>query len=294
VAGQEDAGGEAERFVAGSRGGSVVSAGSARSLLLTVLGELVYPNAEPVWTSSLLYVLTGLGFEEQTARQAVARGAASGWIEAERQGREVRWSLAPAGRKLIEDGMRRVYSLHTDDGPWDGNWLMLLVTIPQTRRAVRKKLYSALSWSGFGNPTPGLWLSPHPDRLAEAERVVADLELQDSTLSFVGRATAVGLDQAEIVARAWDLDEVAGRYEDLLVRFAGAEPRGGDEVLFSHLELVSEWQRFPFMDPQLPEELLPNWIGRRAARLFHQQRSSWYERAQARWREVVAETSPGA
>jgi phenylacetic acid degradation operon negative regulatory protein len=245
-----------------------------------------------VWTSSLLHVMTGLGFEEQTARQAVARGAASGWIEGERQGREVRWSLTPAGRALITEGMRRVYSLHAAEEPWDGNWLILLVTIPQSRRTVRKKLYGALSWSGFGNPTPGLWLSPHPDRRAEAERVVTDLELSDSTLSFVGKAGAVGLDQAEIVQRAWDLDEVAARYETLLLRFAGLQPGAGDAVLFTHLELVSQWQRFPFMDPQLPEELLPNWIGRRAARLFQQQRSDWYERAQARWREVVTETSP--
>ncbi|MDN5856618.1 MAG: PaaX family transcriptional regulator, partial [Actinomycetia bacterium] len=57
----------------------VVSAGSARSLLLTVLGELVLPAGEPVWTSSLLYVLKGVGVEEQTARQAIARGAAAGW-----------------------------------------------------------------------------------------------------------------------------------------------------------------------------------------------------------------------
>jgi phenylacetic acid degradation operon negative regulatory protein len=43
------------------RGRPQVSAGSARSQLLTVLGELVMPNGNSVWTSSLLYVLTGLG-----------------------------------------------------------------------------------------------------------------------------------------------------------------------------------------------------------------------------------------
>ncbi|TKA04982.1 hypothetical protein FCI23_33285 [Actinacidiphila oryziradicis] len=31
------------------------------------------PNGDSMWTSSLLYVLTGLGIEEQTARQAIAR-----------------------------------------------------------------------------------------------------------------------------------------------------------------------------------------------------------------------------
>jgi phenylacetic acid degradation operon negative regulatory protein len=62
--------------------------------------------------------------------------------------------------------------------------------------------------------------------------------------------------------------------------------------LLTHLALVSEWQRFPFMDPQLPEELLPNWIGRRAARLFVSLRERWADAAHSRWREVVEATSP--
>ena len=56
--------------------GPGLSAGSARSVLVTELGELGWPENRPVWTSALLYVLRGLGIEEQTARQAIARGAA--------------------------------------------------------------------------------------------------------------------------------------------------------------------------------------------------------------------------
>src|SRR6202046_5662982 len=102
--------GTAERGQPDRPGRPLVSAGSARSQLLTVLGELVMPNGNSVWTSSLLYVLTGLGIEEQTARQAIARGAAAGWITARRQGREVRWELTGAGRRLIETGAGRAGS----------------------------------------------------------------------------------------------------------------------------------------------------------------------------------------
>ena len=58
--------------------------GSARSLLLTVLGEYVLPRVEPAWTSTLLHVLGGLGVEEKSTRQSLARMAADGWIVAER------------------------------------------------------------------------------------------------------------------------------------------------------------------------------------------------------------------
>lgn len=274
--------------------GPALSAGSARSLLLTVLGELVLPEDRPVWTSSLLYVLAGVGVETQTARQAIARGAAAGWIEAQRRGREVRWQITPTGRRLIERGAERVFSIGSDVPAWDGQWLIVVITIPQRKSAVRKRLYGALSWAGFGNPTPGVWLTPYSDRAAEIRGTVRDLGLRESTLSFVGRSVDVGLSDAEIVQRAWDLDGLADMYDELLKRYSELRPEPGDPVLFTHVEMVSHWQRFPFVDPQLPEELLPDWIGRRAAALFEKLRAEWHDEAHARWREVVAETSSGA
>jgi phenylacetic acid degradation operon negative regulatory protein len=274
------------------RGRPATTAGSTRSTLLTLLAELVYPNKQPVWTSSLLYMLVGMGVEQQTARQAINRAAASDWITGERHGREVRWELTDNGKRIIEEGAKRVYSLHTEAEPWDGNWLILLVSVPEAQRAVRKKLYAALNWEGFGNPSAGIWVSPHLDREQQAREVIDGLELKDSTLAFTGKANAVGQSESEIVRVAWNLDEVTAQYEQLLIRYSGLKPRSGDPVLFTHVKLVNEWQRFPFLDPQLPEELVPDWIGRRAAVLFHQLRSEWYDAAQERWQEVVEETSP--
>ena len=42
---------------------------SARSLLLTILGEFVLPSDEPPWTATLLHVAGGLGLEEKAARR---------------------------------------------------------------------------------------------------------------------------------------------------------------------------------------------------------------------------------
>ena len=43
----------------------VTQLGSARSLLLTVLGEFVHPNGSPVWTATLVDALQVLGVEEK-------------------------------------------------------------------------------------------------------------------------------------------------------------------------------------------------------------------------------------
>jgi len=261
-------------------------------LLLTILGELVVPGGKAVWTASLLYVLTGLGVSEQAARQAIARAADSGWIVGERFGREVSWSVTPTVTDLLDDITARVVSLYPAPERWDGNGIFLFVNVPQEKRAVRKRLYSALGWAGFGNPAPGLWTCPHVERLDEAKAVIEELGLRDSTITAVGRLADMGLTVPEIIARAWSLDDVAARYAKLLDTYEGLEPEAGDALLFSYLALVDEWRKFPAMDPQLPRDVLPDWIGRRAADTFVTLRAKWEPAMRERWAEIVRLTAP--
>ena len=114
-----------------------LGATSARSLLLTVLGEFVLPRDEPVWTQVLLDVLGGLGVESKSARQALARTAAEGLLVSDRSGRRVRWSLSDQGMRLLSDGAARIYGFSAARRPWDGRWLVLLVSVPEARRQLR-------------------------------------------------------------------------------------------------------------------------------------------------------------
>jgi phenylacetic acid degradation operon negative regulatory protein len=268
--------------------------GSARSLLLTILGELVWPTKAPAWTSSLLYVMNGLGIEERTARQAIVRGADSGWIEPVRSGREVAWSMSAQLAEVFETGSRRVESLSDPFLEWDGNWLILLVTIPLALRTSRKKLYSGLEWAGFGNPTAGVWLTPHSERRAQVDELVTGLGLADSTMSFLGKTDSIGLSEAKIVHSGWDLDSLAQRYKEVAADFRNPEPAPGDDTLFTHIRMLSELQRLPFADPQLPEALLPNWIGRRVTTHLQQLRRTWAPDVHARWAELNAASGTSA
>ena len=270
---------------------SSLSSGSARSTLLTVLGEFVWPTEGNAWTSSLLHVLSGMGVEAQTARQAIARAAAAGWIEAERRGRAAMWSLTPVGRRIFDEGSPRVYSMSNPFSSWNGDWLVLLVSVPQSHRTARKKLYAGLNWAGFGNPTPGVWLSPHLERRAEVVTLIEQLGLAKHTMSFVGKASDVGISVLEIVAQGWDMAALDKHYRTVLNTLSGPLPTGPDPVLFAYVRMVGEWQRFPFSDPQLPEALLPDWIGRRAARRIEALRAQWSEEVHTHWAKINA--SPG-
>jgi phenylacetic acid degradation operon negative regulatory protein len=265
--------------------------GSARSLLVTILGELVWPTSQPVWTSALVYVLGGLGVEEQTARQAIARAAASDWIIAERIGREVSWSLSPKLVHIFEAGSPRVHSLKDSYSDWDGRWLTLFITIPNSRSSVRRTLYAGMTWAGFGNPTPGLWLSPHVERADELHGLVKDLSLEHHTVSLIGSVDSIGMSTTEIVQRGWDLDTLRDHYERLLPAISTLTPSDSDETLFAHIEMSSAWQELPREDPQLPEALLPDWIGRRVARRIEALRAQWTPTVRRRFDEI---NRPGA
>ncbi|HEY8480156.1 MAG TPA: PaaX family transcriptional regulator C-terminal domain-containing protein [Spirillospora sp.] len=262
---------------------------SARSLLLTVFGEFVLPRDEPVWTSALLHVSTGLGIEEKSARQALNRMAADGWITSRRSGRRVRWELTADGRALLREGAERIYSFGRERESWDGRWLVLLVSVPESRRELRHQLRTKLSWAGLGSPAPGVWVSPHAAREAEAKQVIDDLGLDAAVFSFSGTFGGIGSERA-MVEQAWHLDDLAAAYDDFVRTFAGLRPEPGDQVLLAQVRLVHEWRRFPRLDPQLPQELLPpHWIGLRAANVFADLHESWHEPAQAHWAKLAAE-----
>jgi phenylacetic acid degradation operon negative regulatory protein len=240
-----------------------------------------------VWTTALLSVLAGLEVEEKSARQALARTAADGWIGSERVGRRVRWGLTESGRELLKEGAERIYSFGQERDSWDGGWLVVLASVPEIQRELRHRLKTGLTWCGFGSPAPGVWISPHAARAAEAAKVLESLGLP-AAASFHGPFAGVG-EERTMVEQAWHLGALAEEYEGFVAQFASAGPRVADEVLLAQVRLVHEWRRFPRLDPQLPAELLPpHWIGLRAAALFTDLHLRWHQDAQTRWAELSA------
>jgi len=255
-------------------------------MLLTILGEFVLPSQEPMWTSAAVQVMAGLGVEEKAARQALARTAADGWIAPLREGRHVRWRLTGPGRRLLTDGAERIYSFAAEGPAWDGRWLVLTVTVPESQRQLRRQLRTRLSWAGFGSPAPSLWVTTDTAREAEAKQILNTLGLEGAAYSFTGPFGSIGSART-LVDQAWNLSAVAEHYQEFIVEFAGLRPEPGEQTLLTQVRLVHEWRRFPFLDPQLPTDLLPSkWIGKRAAALFQELHARWHQPAQRHWRHL--------
>lgn len=261
---------------------------SARSLLLTVLGEFALPTPGPVWTGAFLGALASLGVEEKAARQALARASTEGLLRADRVGRRTRWHLTRDGERLLEEGTERIYGFMRRRQRWDGRWLVLAVTVPETQRQLRHKLRTRLKWAGMGSPAPGLWVVPDAGRADEVAAIVHGLGIEHSTMSWVGPSAGIG-DPQDVVAASWRLDQIEAAYDDFVSEFADRRVDGQDEAFVAQVRLVHAWRRFPALDPALPAELLDHdWPGPNAATVFHRCHERWQRLAQAHWEALCA------
>ena len=261
---------------------------SARSLLLTVLGEFALPRGEPVWTGTFVSALGALGIEEKATRQALMRSSTEGLLKADRVGRRTRWLLTPQGEQLLQEGTERIYSFMRQRKRWDGRWLVLMVTVPVSQRRLRHRLRTRLRWAGMGSPAPGLWVVPDASRLDEVHSIIENLGIAHSTMSWVGPSAGI-CDTENVVSAAWQLDEIASAYDDFVEQFSGWLVEAREDAFVAQVNLVHAWRRFPALDPALPAELLDqDWPGPDAAALFHRCHRRWHRRAQAHWDQLCA------
>ncbi|MBN1171876.1 MAG: PaaX family transcriptional regulator [Micromonosporaceae bacterium] len=264
------------RFAAGE--------GGTRGLLLTILGKSVRPANQPVPTPAFVDVLGRLGVEEQASRQTLTRLAADGWLVSRREGRYARWSLTPPAWHFLSLGEQRIYGFDPAPAEWDGRWLMVLARVPESNRPARHLLRNRLRWAGFGSPAPAVWMSPHTNRVSEAEFILDEAGVRRDSYVFFADHVAGG-ELPALVHLAWDLDAIEQTYRGFVAEF---EHEPAPDQLVSLIRLISAWRRLPLIDPGLPRVLLPTpWIGIQARELFFRQHTAWKSGADAEWRQVA-------
>jgi phenylacetic acid degradation operon negative regulatory protein len=256
---------------------------SARSMLLTLLGEFVLPTGGWAWTATVIEAMSTLGIEAATTRQALARTAAAGLLTSERDGRRSRWRLTPAAVRLLTEGTQRIYDFGRSGPEWDGRWLLVLTTVPETNRHLRYRLRTRLAWYGLAPLAGGVWVSPWPDREPGVLAALDELDLRAGAASFLGVPGGVGAIEAR-VAEIWHLDVLEAQYRAFIETARETGPGDDGEVFAALLGLVHDWRHFPSADPGLPDRLLPpSWPGRAAAEVFHTHHARWAGPAWSWW-----------
>lgn len=248
--------------------------GSTQFFVFNLFADYILPYRNGwAWTHELLYLLNLLGVSDRAARTTLSRMKQQGWFDTIKDGRRSRYEITDTGREIIAQGDKRIFETPIDN--WDGEWQVVVYSLPEEKRPLRNELRKKLVWFGFGNLAPGTWVGAH-NRQAELEKIVTEMGIRGQVSLFNGRRVGLMTDE-EIVAKCWDLDTLEQEYAEFVgrwkARLEGQETEiatmSAEERFRTRFLLTFDFQPFPRKDPNLPTILLPeDWPGFTARRLF--------------------------
>jgi phenylacetic acid degradation operon negative regulatory protein len=269
---------------------------NSQDMVFTLYGDYLRHRGGEAWTGSLIELLGLFGLSGQAVRSTLSRLSRKGWLKSRKAGRHSFYSLTPQCIELLEEGARRIFRPRTD--PWDGRWHLVTYSIPEFKRSRRRGLRKRLLWLGFGSLHQGTWISPR-DLRSEVEQVASSLRIRPYVEFFAAEHMGFSTGE-EIVARCWNLKRLNDYYADFIRRYDTsfrehqAQLRAGDgvepeECFRQRFILVHEYRSSPYVDPNLPLELLPDdWLGSAATRLFQHYHDLLSEGAEAFVNVVLA------
>ncbi len=250
------------------------------SLILSLFGDVALPHGGGLWLGELVELLAPFQLPDNVIRTAAYRLCQEGWLDNQRDGRRSRYVLTARGQRETQAAARRIYG--SPEQQWTGQWDM--VEMGQVPTAGLTRLRRSLELMGFGTLHPRLMIipSPAPDGTAET------LARAEGACLF--RQARLGDGEAQVIARAWDLDSLAaayGRFNGLIAPHH-PPPRGldGPSAFALRLLVIHFYRRVLLHDPGLPARLLPpDWPGLQArlmtAGIYHatlDQAESWAQK----------------
>lgn len=260
---------------AGVTTGSASSSGPAlqpRALIVTVYGLYARQGGGWMSVSSLIELLARCGVDEPSVRSAIFRLKRRGLLLADKRGGLAGYGLSDEMRVILDEGDQRIFERRR--ATLAEGWVLAVFSVPESHRHHRHQLRSQLTRLGFGTVEAGVWIAP-AHALEEARAVLMRHGLDHYAELFSASHLAFS-DPAELVARCWDLDRLNSQYRAFLDRhepvLAGHWQRrqiSASQAFTDYVAALTQWRRLPFLDPGLPEAVLPaGWEGIRAADTF--------------------------
>ncbi len=258
-----------------------------RAAMLTLYGDYVLHRGGEIGIGSLVRLMSNFGLSEQAIRSAVSRMCRSGFLKAKRSNRKSYYSLTSEGHSLLTEGAQRIFQ--RKESHWDGNWNIVSYSIPESMRQARDRLRLELGWLGYGALGEATWISPH-DRTREVNNLLQKFNIEEYVHIFSAQHQG-SIDPRKIVSHCWDLGKIHQKYADFLAdyrpkleghrkRLEAGETIEPSECFVARFNLIHEYRKLPFFDPDLPLELLPeNWLRPEAAALFNEYRGLLTEKA---------------
>ncbi len=230
------------------------------TVVFSLYGGYVLPRGEEIWIGSLIRALAAFDFSAGAVRALISRMQQRGLLQSRRLGRRSFYRLTDLGLENVCWGGKRASAPPDDE--WDGQWAVVIYSIPEKHRRRRNALRASLSSLGFGALAPGTWISSR-SLSPEAEGKWRELDAWQYLEVF--RAEHVGpSNPRDVVAHAWPQLPALGdryrayvaKYEPALRRFE-ADVLSDEECFTTRMRSLIDFVTITLEDPALPPSLLP-------------------------------------
>lgn len=249
-----------------------------QQLIVTLYG-LYGESAGSLRVSTLVAMLAALGIDQQAARSTISRLKAKGILLSQKEDGVARYTLSSDILDVFIGYDQRIFAPERSK-PGDP-WALVVFSVPETQRNRRYELRAELTSLGFGFIAAGVAIAPSTVMEQAMERLEAR-KLDCYTEYFSGDYLKGG-DIREHVSQWWDLEtldqeysEFIDRYEELVEKWQGRMGIAASlsiedrlDAFHTYVPMLTMWRKFPYRDPNLPLEYLPEgWKAPRAKDAF--------------------------
>ena len=180
-------------------------------------------------------------------------------------GRTAEYALTPLVEGVLRQAKSRVISPTPFEHP-AGEWTLLSYSMPESRRDLRHRVRSRLTWAGFGGLRDGLWIAPGT---VDVAAVLGRSDLADVAglaEAFAARVLP-GTDVDRLVHRAWDVPAIRAAHLQFIETWS-RPPRVAGSLAQVTL-LGTDWLALLRADPGLPSiHLGPDWPAPTSSALY--------------------------
>lgn len=241
-----------------------------QQLIVTLYGLYGRAAGGTFPVSCLVEMLGTLGIGPAAVRSTVSRLKRSGVLVSLRSGSGALYALSEDVLDAFQEGDQRIYAPQRSK-PTDP-WSLVIFSVPESERNRRYELRTELTSLGFGAVGSGVAIAPS-NVLPQAVSRLKGRGLE----RYVEFFSADYLSEEDIRAKIpqwWDLGSLDEQYTDFLDLYGTAEARWAERINVEfgdgescaalardafafYVPMLTLWRRFPYRDPNLPLEFLP-------------------------------------
>lgn len=261
---------------------------SARTALVTILGDTVAPLGGTVWLSDLITMAAPFGFNERLVRTSMFRLVAERWVQNERIGRRSQYSLTSFGHEEFANAEARIY--RHEEPAWDEAWT--LVFVPNLSEADHE-FTQHLRWRGFAELRRGVYVAPKND-VTGVGLLVEQLDVEPPAVASARFADIAPLANWAPFQDRFGLAESELAYQGFVdenqwATSLATTALSDRDAFVVRTMTMHDWRRARLRDPELPRALLPDqWAGDAAMQMAA---ATYRATSDAAWRFAESVTS---